>query len=139
VSIRGQNKFCFGAQIVLRAKLSLPLVTTVSSTVTMPSTSAISGSIFTIVISRIMVWPQEQPGSLMIGGALRALGKAATPLLIAVILMGCSEAGHKNVCPIDGQPPQWSGPRNGHSCEYFHYSIVEKKTHSWWTDCPTLK
>jgi hypothetical protein len=61
-----------------------------------------------------------------------AIRKIAAPAL-AVILLGCSETSHKeNVCPIDGQPPEWSGARNGHSCEYFHYSIVEKKTHSWW-------
>src|SRR5947209_1155033 len=28
---------------------------------------------------------------------------------------------------LDGQPPTWSGQRRGNSCEYFHYSIVEKK------------
>jgi hypothetical protein len=61
--------------------------------------------------------------------------KSATAAL-ALILLGC-EASHKNVCPIDGQPPAWSGQRRGNSCEYFHYSIVEKKTHSWWADCST--
>lgn len=23
----------------------------------------------------------------------------------------------------------------GSSCEYSHYSVIEKKTHSWWADC----
>jgi len=74
---------------------------------------------------------------LLFAGAVSRIGKPAVPLALAVILLGCSQAAHKNVCPIDGQPPQWSGARNGQSCEYFHYSIVEKKTHSWWSDCPT--
>jgi hypothetical protein len=64
--------------------------------------------------------------------------KKAAPAALALILLGCSEASHKNVCPIDGQAPEWSGQRKGHSCEYFHYSIVEKKTHSWWADCSTV-
>jgi hypothetical protein len=52
------------------------------------------------------------------------------PLVLAVLLLECSPAGYKNVCPIDEQPPEWSGERKGRSCEYFHYSVVEKKTHS---------
>ena len=58
------------------------------------------------------------------------------PLLVLLSLAACSQ-GHrqKNVCPIDGQLPQWSGARKGNSCEYFHYSIVEKRTHSWWAAC----
>jgi hypothetical protein len=60
--------------------------------------------------------------------------KKSVPAVLALILLGC-EANHKNVCPIDGQPPEWSGQRRGKSCEYFHYSIVEKNTHSWWAEC----
>ena len=60
--------------------------------------------------------------------------KKSAPVVLVVILLGC-EANHKNVCPIDGQPPEWSGQQRGNSCEYFHYSIVEKKMHSWWADC----
>jgi len=62
--------------------------------------------------------------------------KKTAPAAIALILLECSETAHKNVCPIDGQPPEWSGQRKGDSCEYSHYSIIEKKTHSWWADCP---
>jgi hypothetical protein len=69
--------------------------------------------------------------------SFRAIRRIA-PLALTVILLGCSETSHKkNVCPIDGQPPEWSGAQKEHSCEYFHYSIVEKKTHSWWADCST--
>jgi hypothetical protein len=63
--------------------------------------------------------------------------KKAALAALALILLGCSEANRKNVCPIDGQRPEWSGERKGSSCEYFHYSIVEKQTHSWWADCST--
>jgi hypothetical protein len=62
--------------------------------------------------------------------------KKAAPATFALILLACSgKASHKNVCPIDGQPPEWSGQRKGDWCEYSHYSIIEKKTHSWWADC----
>ncbi len=54
-------------------------------------------------------------------------------LLVFLVIAGCDR--RKNVCPIDGQPPEWVGRRNGQSCEYLHYSVVEKKTHSWWADC----
>ncbi|MGA8618665.1 MAG: hypothetical protein WB660_09155 [Candidatus Sulfotelmatobacter sp.] len=51
-------------------------------------------------------------------------------------ITACARGGRQqNVCPIDGQPPQWSGPRKRNSCEYFHYSIIEKKTHDWWAAC----
>ena len=69
---------------------------------------------------------------------MRRITKRIVPLLICVMsfLAGCSQkTTQKNICPIDGQPPQWSGAKNGRSCEYSHYSVVEKKTHSWWADC----
>jgi hypothetical protein len=54
-------------------------------------------------------------------------------VLVLLTTAGCERA--KNACPIDGQPPEWTGRRNGKSCEYFHYSQVERTTHSWWADC----
>jgi hypothetical protein len=45
------------------------------------------------------------------------------------------ERSGKNVCPIDGSPPEWTGKRNGSSCEYLHYNAVERQTHSWWAAC----
>jgi hypothetical protein len=54
-------------------------------------------------------------------------------LVLTVLIAGCD--GRKNVCPIDGQPAQGLWRRNGQSCEYFHYSVIEKKTHSWWAEC----
>jgi len=68
---------------------------------------------------------------------LLATVKFAVPLILATILFGCSRS-RQNVCPIDGQPPEWTGARKGNSCEYFHYSIVEKKAHSWWNECPKI-
>jgi hypothetical protein len=55
--------------------------------------------------------------------------------LIVIALSGCSKEHARTACPIDGQPPQWRGQRSGNSCEFFHYSDVERKTHSWWADC----
>jgi hypothetical protein len=60
---------------------------------------------------------------------------ATIGILIAVVLLGCSEERAGTTCPIDGQPPQWRGQRSGNSCEFFHYSDVERKTHSWWAGC----
>jgi hypothetical protein len=61
---------------------------------------------------------------------------ALLALLTLLSAVACTGGRRRqNPCPIDGQPPQWSGPRKGDSCEYFHYSIIEKKTHSWWVDC----
>src|SRR4029077_6843135 len=57
-----------------------------------------------------------------------------TRMFLSLLTAGCNS--HENVCPIDGQPPDGIWQRNGQSCEYFHYSIVEKKTHSWWAECP---
>jgi hypothetical protein len=60
---------------------------------------------------------------------------------IVIALSGCSTREHApkehalTTCPIDGQPPQWRGRNNGNSCEFFHYSDLERKTHSWWADC----
>jgi hypothetical protein len=53
--------------------------------------------------------------------------------VVTVLIAGCD--GRKIVCPIDGQPAQGLWRRNGQSCEYFHYSVIEKKTHSWWAEC----
>ena len=57
--------------------------------------------------------------------------------LTMLTVQGCSkEHTPETRCPIDGQPSQGSGQRNGNSCEYSHYSVIEKRTHSWWADCP---
>ncbi len=66
--------------------------------------------------------------------AQRRLSLAVVMASIAIFGFG-SSGNRKNVCPIDGQPPQWVGQRKGDSCEYFHYSDIERKAHSWWADC----
>ena len=63
----------------------------------------------------------------------RSLTLGVTLLVIA--LSGCSEERAGTTCPIDGQPPQWRGQESGKSSEFFHYSDVERKAHSWWADC----
>jgi hypothetical protein len=58
-------------------------------------------------------------------------------VLAAMLLFsfGCGSQSAQNSCPIDGSLPQGISKRNGNSCQYFHYSIVERQTHSWWADC----
>jgi hypothetical protein len=56
-------------------------------------------------------------------------------LLIATASACKRERGKQNVCPIDGAAPEWTGRRNGNSCEYFHYHALERQTHSWWAEC----
>ena len=57
-------------------------------------------------------------------------------LLSLVATGGCEGQGeHKNVCPIDGQPPEWSKQRDPQTCEYFHWSYTERQTHSWTAPC----
>jgi hypothetical protein len=57
-------------------------------------------------------------------------------LMIFLTITGCVESQtHKNVCPVDGQPPQWVGQRKGKSCKFFHFSDMERHSHSWWADC----
>src|SRR5580700_1482788 len=49
---------------------------------------------------------------------------------------GCGgKAEHKNVCPIDGQLPEWSKPIDAKNCEYSHFSSIERQTHSWKAPC----
>jgi hypothetical protein len=45
-------------------------------------------------------------------------------------------------CPIDGLPAEWQtggeryGSRSDHNiCNYGHFSVVEKKAHTWWAAC----
>jgi hypothetical protein len=38
--------------------------------------------------------------------------KKSAPVVLAFILLGC-EASHKNICPIDGQPPGVVRPTEG--------------------------
>jgi hypothetical protein len=41
-----------------------------------------------------------------------------------------------NICPIDGQVAEWSKRQGQRTCEYGHFSTVEKTTHTWQAACP---
>jgi hypothetical protein len=56
-------------------------------------------------------------------------------LVLILPIGGCARRRSRNLIPIEGQPLQWAERRNGHACEYFHYSIIERRTHSWMADC----
>ena len=57
-------------------------------------------------------------------------------LIILLATGGCGgQRQDKNVCPIDGQPPEWSKKRDSQACEYFHWSYTERHTHSWTAPC----
>jgi hypothetical protein len=48
-------------------------------------------------------------------------------VLISLAVSGCTKNETvKNVCPIDGQAAEWVGQKNGKSCEFFHYSAIER-------------
>ena len=46
---------------------------------------------------------------------------------------------HINVCPVDRESPQWSKRIDAQTCEYFHFSDVERHTHSWAAPCEQSK
>lgn len=60
--------------------------------------------------------------------------------LCLIFAGGCEkETGHKNVCPIDGHPPEWSKQVDAKTCEYFHFNPIERQTHSWTASCEESK
>ena len=76
--------------------------------------------------------------------------KAASPLIgqiaivamvVALLVYAYYEGSRRrqvlpNVCPIDGQPAEWSKRVGQRDCEYGHFSNLERKTHSWSDQCP---
>jgi hypothetical protein len=38
-------------------------------------------------------------------------------------------------CPIDGAPAEYSKRISANSCQYSHFSAVERQMHSWVADC----
>ena len=48
-----------------------------------------------------------------------------------------SACGNKrpSSCPIDGSPAQATRRLDEKSCEYTHFSIVERNAHKWVADC----
>jgi hypothetical protein len=56
--------------------------------------------------------------------------------LMVVAIGGCAEKQNaRNVCPIDGRPPEWSKQVDARNCEYFHFNAIERQTHSWTAPC----
>jgi len=56
-------------------------------------------------------------------------------LALLFLMAGCHRANSNALCPIDGQPAQWKGPKTGSTCEYSHYNQVERTIHTWLADC----
>jgi len=49
---------------------------------------------------------------------------------------GCKQSNpHKNICPTDGQAPQWSKALSEGTCEYSHYREMERHTHMRTAKC----
>lgn len=40
-----------------------------------------------------------------------------------------------DVCPLDGQTAEWSTPQDADTCDYGHFSTIEKTTHTWSAPC----
>src|ERR1700730_1045932 len=67
-----------------------------------------------------------------------------TLFLVALIILRNRGTNSVNPqrCPIDGLPAEWRaggerfGSRSDHNiCNYGHFSVVEKKAHTWWAPC----
>jgi len=57
-------------------------------------------------------------------------------VVILIVLLTSRKPVIANVCPIDGQVAEWSKRQGPKECEYGHFSIVEKTTHTWSANCP---
>ncbi len=62
------------------------------------------------------------------------IGRLAIPLVFLVIT-GCAKRRTSNTYPIDGAPAEYSKRISANSCQYFHFSAVERQMHSWVGDC----
>jgi hypothetical protein len=56
-------------------------------------------------------------------------------LMVFVVITGCAKRRVGNTCPIDGAPAEYSKRISKNSCQYFHFSAVERQMHSWVADC----
>jgi len=50
--------------------------------------------------------------------------------VLLIVLVRSHQSRRPNACPIDGRQAEWTNPRNGTTCEYRHFSEVERTTHS---------
>jgi len=63
---------------------------------------------------------------------------AVALLLIALILLRSKGAQpvDSQRCPIDGMPAEWRNRALGsNTCNYGHFSVVERQAHTWWAAC----
>jgi hypothetical protein len=65
----------------------------------------------------------------IIGAVVLVLG-----LLILVALRGVPQRPDR--CPIDGQVAEWTKRSGENSCDYGHFSAIERATHMWSAACP---
>jgi hypothetical protein len=55
-------------------------------------------------------------------------------LLLSLLATACSKRS-PSACPIDGLPAQVTKRLDYKSCEYSHFSAIERQNHSWVADC----
>ena len=56
--------------------------------------------------------------------------------LLLIALLRSHRQSRPNVCPIDGRAAEWTKPRDGVTCEYGHFSEMERTAHTWSARCP---
>ena len=55
--------------------------------------------------------------------------------LLLVLIFRNRHQRPPHVCPLDGQPVEWSTARDADICDYGHFSTIEKTTHAWLAPC----
>ncbi len=58
-----------------------------------------------------------------------------TILLFFLGATGCAKGYAPNRCPVDGAPAEYSKRISANSCQYSHFSAVERQLHPWVADC----
>jgi hypothetical protein len=58
-------------------------------------------------------------------------------LVVGLILLGGRHPLAAQRCPIDGMPAEWrqDRPQGASTCNYGHFSVVERQAHTWWAAC----
>jgi hypothetical protein len=58
-------------------------------------------------------------------------------MLGVLIVVAAWRAPHRlDRCPIDGHVADWTKQIDANSCEYGHFSAVERTFHTWSAACP---
>lgn len=63
----------------------------------------------------------------------KARGAMRIVFLLPLLATGCSKRS-PSACPIDGLPAQVTKRLDEKSCEYSHFSVIERHTHTWVAD-----